>query len=135
MKKVDLNSKEIQEQAHNLQQECVDNLQNNDVYITHFFEIEILEKLDYSTKKHKWTADEREQIEKMKANIEEEIEKVVAKVLAHYKNTCLLKFKSGMSDYKSVARASMSMSRLEDFMEMFKGIDMERLEELRNILD
>lgn len=92
MEKVDLNSKEIKEQAHNLQQECVDSLQNNDVYIAHFFEIKILEKLNYSTKEHKWTADEREQIEKLKANIEEEIEKVVAKVLAHYKNTCLLKF-------------------------------------------
>ena len=74
-------------------------------------------------------------LKKLKANIEEEIEKVVAKMLAHHQNTCLLKFKSGTSDYKSVARASMSMSRLEDFMEMFKGIDMERLEELKDILD
>ena len=45
MKKVDLNSKEIKEQAHNLQQECVDSLQNNDVYITHFLKLKFLKNL------------------------------------------------------------------------------------------
>ena len=136
MKKADLSSKKIHEKAHNLQKECVDNLENNDVYITHFFEIEILEKLNYSTKEPRWTAEEKEQIESLKANIEEAIEKVVAKILDDYKDTCLLTFKSGIKDYKSYARATMSsMSKIKDFVDMFHGMDMERLEELRNILD
>ena len=62
MEKVDLNSKEIREKSHSLQQECIDCLENNDVYVTHFFEIEILEKLNYSTKEHKWTDDEKNKL-------------------------------------------------------------------------
>lgn len=135
MKKVDLNSKEIQEKAHNLQQECIDSLENNNVYISHFIEIDVLEKLNYCTKEQRWTDDGKEQIEKLRANIQEEIEKVVAKALSDNKNTCLLKFKSGTKDFKSIARASMSMSKIGHLGDMFNGMDIERLEELKNILD
>ena len=45
MEKVDLNSKEIREKSHSLQQECIDCLENNDVYVTHFLKLKFLKNL------------------------------------------------------------------------------------------
>lgn len=73
MKKVDLDSKKINEQAKKLQQKCVEDIYNNDVYITHFFEIEILEKLNYETKYKEWTEEEQKQIQKIKSKIDDAI--------------------------------------------------------------
>lgn len=119
MKKNNLNSKKINEQAKKLQQKCVEDIYNNDVYITHFFEIEILEKLNYETKNKEWTEEEQKQIRKIKSKIDDAISEVIHEELMSNPNSCLLKYVSGTKDFKSEVRASFSENALDGFLNMF----------------
>lgn len=114
-KRTDYNIPEMEERSKTLQQEALDDKEGV-VFVVHKVNLEFIEKLDIKTAGEAWTAEEREQINKLTDPLSERVAEFVSKELENNDKLGLLKFKSGAGDFKAIVKLSELSSGIDGIL-------------------